>query len=203
MSTTPGILFVISASSGAGKTSLRKGVMDGFPRVKHSVSYTTRAAREGEVEGKDYHFIPKSEFLEKRNKGEFVEWAEVFGTLYGTAKADLEALKKVGFHVIMDIDVQGAKQIKEAFPEEVFIFVIPPDWEVLRERLDKRGSEEPDEVQRRLNDARKEVENYSLYDYIIINETLDVAIDRLRAIIIAEECRRERMTSPVVELLKS
>ncbi len=202
MSTASGILFVISAPSGAGKTSLRKGVMDGFPRVKHSVSYTTRSPREGEVEGKDYHFVSTAEFEEKRGKGEFAEWAEVFETLYGTSKADLETLKKVGFHVILDIDVQGARQIKEAFPGEVFIFVVPPDWETLRERLEKRGSETPEEVQRRLNDARKEVENYSLYDYIIVNDTLDVAISRLKAIVVAEECRRERMTSSVEKLLK-
>lgn len=186
-----GRLFVISAPSGAGKTTLCNMAVDHFERLRHSVSYTTRAAREGETNGVEYNFVSNSQFDEMLERGDFLENALVHDNRYGTSASDLEALIKDGIDVMVEIDVQGAAQIKKKLDKAVFIFILPPTKEVCEERLRKRKKDPPDVIDRRIKKAESEIKEARHYEYVIINDDLDKAFEGLKSIIIAQRHKRE------------
>ena len=188
MSRAKGILFVISAPAGTGKTTLAEMLCEEFSSVVENVSYTTRTARAHEVNGKHYHFISEKEFKEKIRQGEFLEYAEVFGAFYGTARTSVEKLQAQGKHVLLVIDTQGAAQLRER-AKGCFIFLSPPDIGTLRDRLSKRKTESQESIEDRLSWAEKEIKMLHHYDYHIINDNLSVAYEVLRSIVIAEEHR--------------
>ena len=189
-----GIALVISAPSGTGKTTLIKRLRKEFPNFGYSISCTTRAPREGEVDGKDYHFLSRERFVELRDQGHFAEWAEVHGNFYGTPKKYVDEAMEQGKDVILDIEVQGAAQVCAKRPETVRIFIAPPSWEELERRLTARGTDTPEKVQKRLLRAQVELQNASDYDYFVINDTVEQAVEELRAILCAEHCKpAERM----------
>lgn len=181
-----GLLFVISAPAGTGKTTLTEMLCAEFPCVKESISCTTRPPRPQEKEGEHYHFISKEEFERRVKEGEFLEHAEVFGNLYGTLRSEVTEKRKKGLHVILVIDTQGALQLKKK-GEGIFIFLTPPSLGELKERLLKRQTEDADVIEKRLAWARHELEMKGHYDYHIVNDNLHVAYDVLRSILIAEE----------------
>ncbi|WP_085813545.1 guanylate kinase [Geoanaerobacter pelophilus] len=188
-----GVLYVISAPSGAGKTSLCKEIIDIFPNLRHSVSHTTRPPRTGEVHGRDYFFVGKEEFNRMVAAGEFAEWAEVHGNLYGTSLATLKECRADGVDLILDIDCQGARQLKGRFEGGVYIFVLPPNIEELRRRLDNRSSDSPEVIERRINNAAGEIKEARWYDYIIVNDRFSEAVEQLKSVLIAERCRTTRL----------
>lgn len=187
-----GLVFVISAPAGTGKTTLARMLIDEFPSVTESVSCTTRAMRRSEVPDVDYHFISKEEFKAKINSGEFLEYAEVFGNYYGTLESHVEKQTHEGKHVILVIDTQGAMQLKEKDYPATFIFVQPPSLAELRSRLFHRQTEQEETIEKRLERAKHEIEMASKYDYIITNDNVHRAYDILRSILIAEEHKTER-----------
>ncbi|MEW6673992.1 MAG: guanylate kinase [Thermodesulfobacteriota bacterium] len=178
-----GLLFVISAPSGAGKTTLCRSVRSDFPDLLYSVSYTTRKPRSGESEGIDYHFITAEEFRERIRQDRWAEWAEVHGNLYGTSADLLDAGLSAGRDFLLDIDVQGAIQILARYPDCITIFVMPPDMETLRHRLESRGTEGRDEINRRMINAEKEMARRDRYRHVIVNDRLADAQDELKALI--------------------
>ena len=184
-----GRLLVVSAPSGAGKTTLCQAVSGGLAGVKHSISYTTRRARAGEENGRDYWFIGRDEFDARVRRGAFLEWAEVHGNLYGTSREDVGADLSAGTDVILDIDTQGASQVRKAGLPAVHIFVLAPSLGVLEARLRNRDSESEDEIKRRLARAIDEIRDLPNYEYVIINTEFDGALDALKSIIRAERCR--------------
>lgn len=186
-----GIVFVISAPAGTGKTTLMRMLSKEFPCVVESVSYTTRKIRSGEIDGKDYHFVDQGEFKKRMDRGDFLEHAQVFGEHYGTSKSAVEELRKSGKHVVLVIDTQGALQLIDSL-DAVFIFILPPDQGELHRRLSGRKSESQDAIQERLSWAQKEIAAASKYDYQIVNDDLQTAYDVLRSIFIAEEHRSIR-----------
>lgn len=194
-----GILYIISAPSGAGKTTLCKEVIDIFRDLRHSVSYTTRQARPGEVHGRDYFFVPKEEFERMVAAGEFAEWAEVHGNLYGTALKTLDRYRAEGVDVILDIDCQGARQLRESHTGGVFIFILPPSFAELRRRLDFRNSDSPEVIARRIDCAASEIREARWYDYIIVNDVFSKAVEELKSVIVAERCRTNRILAAVAE----
>jgi guanylate kinase len=196
-----GILFVISAPSGAGKTSLCHEVIDIFPRLRHSVSYTTRRPRAGERDGIDYHFVAGETFDKMIAGGEFVEWAEVHGNRYGTALKTLEEHRAAGYDVLLDIDCQGAAQLRERCAEGVFIFILPPSFEELERRLRGRNTDASDVIEKRLRNARSEIQQLVWYDYLVINDDFSRACRELQAIITAEGCRTSLLEKEVKRLL--
>ena len=181
-----GSLFIVSAPSGAGKTSLCQKLTSVVPNIRHSVSYTTRLPRKGEVHDRDYTFVSADEFRKMVKKSEFAEWAEVHGHLYGTSRKRLEELREAGIDVILDIDTQGARKIRKHYDDGVYIFILPPSMEDLRERLEKRMSNTPEEVDLRMKRARDEIRDYKLYDYVIVNSDFGEALTELKAIVLAE-----------------
>jgi guanylate kinase len=187
---TEGLIFVVSAPSGAGKTTLVRRVMEQLPDLHFSISYTTRSPRAKEREGEDYYFVSPSLFQEMVERGEFLEWAEVLGNRYGTALANIKNLSLKGFDLILDIDTQGAKKVMERVDQTILIYILPPSLEALRERLVKRGLDSPEMIQYRLASARTDIEEAHWYHYIIVNERIEDAIEKLKAIIIAERCRK-------------
>ena len=184
-----GNLYVVSAPSGAGKTSLCKEIVDFFPRLRHSVSYTTRPPRAGEVEGRDYHFVARDAFDRMAAAGRFAEWAEVHGNGYGTAIATLEEARSGGYDLLLEIDCQGAAQIKHNYRHGVFIFILPPSIDELRRRLEGRGTDSAEIIARRIENARGEILQAAWYDYLVVNDDFSRARDEFRAIILAENCR--------------
>lgn len=188
-----GLLYIISAPSGAGKTTLLKRVMDYFPAMRFSVSYTTRPPRPEERDGEDYHFVSAKRFDRMVKEGEFVEWAEVLGNRYGTALDTIRESRSQGIDLILDIDSQGARQIKERLKRGVFIFILPPSVESLRDRLKARKVDQQEMIQFRVSRATDEIQQATWYDYIIVNDKLEEAVEQLKSIIIAERCRRERV----------
>jgi guanylate kinase len=184
-----GNLFVISAPSGAGKTTLCRMLCETSPNVRHSVSYTTRAPRPGEIHDVHYTFVPMDEFRAMIDKGEFIEWAEVHGNFYGTSRKRIEEMMHAGLDVILDIDVQGARQIREKVPDSTFIFILPPSMDVLKERLTGRMSDSDEVIRIRLKNARDEIREYKNYDYVIVNNTLETALKELISILIAERVK--------------
>lgn len=185
--------IILSAPSGGGKTTIARQLMDRRADVGYSVSCTTRAPRPNEKEGKDYYFLTREEFISKRAAGDFAESAEVHGNLYGTLKREIERVLGHEKHVILDIDVQGARQIRAAFPKAVTIFVLPPSGEVLLERLSKRKTESPQQLVARLNSALQELRSVEEYEYVIVNDDLDRAVQRVNAIIDAEVVSQARV----------
>lgn len=183
----------MSAPSGAGKTTLCQRLSAILPALRHSVSYTTRPMRQGEVNNRDYTFVKEDTFRNMVKKREFVEWARVHGHLYGTSRKRLEGMLNKGIDVILDIDVHGARQIRKRYKEGVYIFILPPSMKVLRERLKKRMSNSKKEIETRLKRAVYEIKDYKRYDYVIINNIFEDAIEELKAIIIAEKTRTENI----------
>ena len=202
------IVFIISAPSGSGKSTLVKRLMEmdmarAERRLQFSVSFTTRAARGGEIEGEHYHFISVEEFQRLREANELLESAEVFGNYYGTSRRVLERAAERGRDLILDIDVQGAAQLKEKLPEAVTIFILPPSRQELEHRLRHRSSDSADVIERRLDGAGREVSNYEFYDYVLVNDDLDESFEKLRGIILAERCRTGRMAGRIEPILES
>jgi guanylate kinase len=185
---------IISAPSGGGKTTIAHALLDRRPDLGYSVSCTTRSPRPGEVNGRDYHFLSADEFRRRRAAGEFAESAEVHGNLYGTLRVEVERVLAGGRHVVMDIDVQGAAQLRSAFPEAVTIFVLPPSGDVLLGRLRSRQTESRDQLVARLRSAVRELEAVDEYEYIVVNDALEDAVRRVAAVIDAEVVTRERVT---------
>lgn len=190
-----GSLFIVSAPSGAGKTTLCKKIISRVPNLKFSVSYTTRQPRPGEVNNKDYTFVSRKEFRSMIERDEFLEWAEVHGELYGTFKKRVQDLLLSGNDVILDIDTQGAMKLKKKTKEAVFIFILPPSLDILNERLEKRMTDSPKALKKRLERAIYEIKTYSKYDYVIINDIFKDAIRQLEAIIIAQRVKSEMINS--------
>lgn len=185
-----GLIFIISAPSGTGKTTLLKRLIEELPGLRFSVSYTTRPPRKNEREGEDYHFVSSAVFQKMVERDEFLEWAEVLGNRYGTPKADIHALRSEGVDLILDIDTQGAKKVIEKVDHAVLIFILPPSLKDLEDRLGKRGLDSPEVVRLRLASARKEMEEARWYHHMIANEKVDEALERLKTIIISERRRR-------------
>ena len=186
---SPGIVFIVSAPSGAGKTTLTREVLSLHPEMSLSVSCTTRAPREQETPGEDYHFVSERAFRRRLAAGDFAEWAEVHGQLYGTPRRRLESRLRHGRDVLLDIDVQGARQIKEHFAGAVAIFVLPPSIDELRRRLAGRGTDARKTIAQRWRNARHEIQEIQGYDYFIVNRDVDEAVKRLAAIIEAERLK--------------
>jgi guanylate kinase len=184
-----GLLVIISAPSGAGKTTLAEQVAQLTPGVKLSRSYTSRSPRAGEADGVDYNFVSRERFEAMAAAGEFLEWADVFGNLYGTRAADTERLLEAGNDVVLVIDVNGARQVRERGVETTAIFVMPPSFEVLERRLRGRSKDSEAAIQRRLQVAREEVAAYAQYDFVVVNDDVAAAVDCLRSIIVAQRAR--------------
>lgn len=199
MKKSKGSLFIVSAPSGAGKTTICKKIMGAMDNVKTSVSYTTRRPRQGEVDNEDYSFISEKKFRGMIQKGEFVEWAEVHGKLYGTSRKRLEKIVNDGFDVILDIDTQGAEQIKKTYGNGVFIFILPPSMTELRDRLEKRMSNTKEDMERRLKRAIEEIRAYKIYDYVIVNDLLKSSLSKFESIIVAERQRSSKKDSAWIE----
>jgi guanylate kinase len=187
-----GLVFVISAPSGTGKTTLLRRVMEALPDLRFSVSYTTRVPRATEKEGEDYYFVSPGRFREMVEKDEFLEWAEVVGNRYGTTKASLEEFSAEGFDLLLDIDTQGAKRVRERVDHAVLIFILPPSYESLRHRLVTRGLDSPEAIRSRLASARAEIREAHRYHYVIVNERVEKAVETLVAIVIAERARQNK-----------
>lgn len=188
-----GNLFVVSAPSGAGKTTLCRKLVEELPGIEHVVSYTTRAPRQGETGGIDYTFISEDEFQRMVDEGEFLEWAFVHGNRYGTSRARLEDTLEAGRDVIIDIDTEGAGQIRESSVKGVYIFILPPSMKVLRERLLGRMSDSKEESARRLRRAAQEIKEYYRYDYVILNDDFDEALRRLYAVVFSRRALTEKI----------
>ncbi|WP_313210408.1 guanylate kinase [Stutzerimonas nitrititolerans] len=182
MSASTGTLYIVSAPSGAGKTSLIKALLDAQPQVRVSVSHTTRGIRPGEVDGVNYHFVSREEFLERLERDEFLEHAEVFGNLYGTSQRWLEQTLDEGYDLILEIDWQGAQQVRRLMPQARSIFILPPTQEALRQRLTNRGQDSDEVIDGRMREAVSEMTHYVEYDYLIINDDFTHALGDLQAI---------------------
>src|SRR5262249_24206319 len=188
-----GILFIISAPSGAGKTTLSRQILERVPDLRLSISYTTRPPRAGEVEGRDYHFVSEDSFLRLRAGGAFAEWAGVHGSPYGTARAPLTEALDHGHDLLLDIDVQGARQINASYAEAVSIFVLPPSWQELEGRLRRRATDGEDAISRRLQRAQEEAQELFSYDYWLVNDKVEGGVAGLKGIIMAESVRGLRL----------
>lgn len=196
-------VFIISAPSGSGKSTLVARLMGADPGLRFSVSYTTRKPRGNEKPGESYVYISREEFLSRIDRSEFLEHAEVFGNFYGTNREVLEQAKSEGKDLILDIDVQGARQLKERIPEAVTIFILPPSRDILEQRLRLRSEDSEEVIQRRLREAAEEIRNYQQYDYVLVNHQVDESTITLAAIIKAERVRRIRMEQQIRPILKS
>jgi guanylate kinase len=205
MNNRRGNLVVVSAPSGSGKTTLVKKLLTTMETVVFSVSFTTRPRRDEERDGIDYHFVSEDVFRGKVAAKEFLEWAEVHGKLYGSGRAETETIRSSGNDVLLDVDVQGADQVREVCPEAITVFVLAPSFEILEERLRSRSSDPPEVIETRLKAAKKEVDHYQDYDYVLINEDIDRSTETLRSIVLAERAKRPLMESrigPIVESFK-
>ena len=198
-----GNLLVLSAPSGGGKTTILQKALSLLDEIDFSVSYTTRVQRLTERDGLDYHFVTEEVFREKIEGNQFLEWAEVHGNLYGTGRRETEAICESGRDVLLDVDVQGAAQVREAKPDAVTIFMLPPSFEVLEKRLRGRQQDSPEAIEKRLQAARSEIGRYLDYDYVVINEEMDHAADMLRAIILAERGRPQSMEGLIRPIFES
>jgi guanylate kinase len=198
-----GNLIIISSPSGGGKGTLIREVLDIVPHVGYSVSLTTRAPRYGEEDRKHYHFVSKEEFEAYKEKGGFLEYAEVHGNMYGTSLEQIETMTKTGNDVILEIDVQGAASVLKKVPEAVSIFILPPSFEVLRARLIARGTELVDDLQLRLENSLSEVMQFSLFSYAIINDEIAAASNKIASIILAERQRPHRQGEAIQGILSS
>jgi guanylate kinase len=196
-----GILFVVSGASGTGKSTLCRAMLKTFPGLRFSVSHTTRPRRPGDREGRDYYFISPAEFQKMIDRGDFVEWAEIYGNRYGTSKRMLDKARLGGRDLILDIDVQGGRQLRDQKIPGVFVFILPPSLKELKRRLESRRTEGKVALGRRLKKAQAEISRARMYDYLVINDDLKKAGERLKAVILAEHFRRERLTEAIKKLL--
>ena len=194
-----GILYIISAPSGAGKTSICRAILSLFPVLRQSISFTTREVRSGEQEGRDYHFVSHKVFDKMVADGAFAEWAEVHGNRYGTARAILEQAHEEGTDVLLDIDYQGAEQLRSSGVNGVYIFILPPDMTELRKRLESRNTDDEKIIARRMNNAAGEIAEATRFDYLVVNDVLDQAVEKVRSIMIAETSRTERIINSLHE----
>ena len=186
------MVFIISAPSGAGKTTLVREVMRQLPGLHFSVSFTTRLPRANEKEGEDYHFVSHSVFQKMVEKNEFLEWAEVLGNRYGTPRPDFKKFESEGIDLILDIDTQGAKKVKKEIAQPVLVYVLPPSLKALRERLINRGVDSLEMIKFRLSNAKRDMEEATGYRYVIVNDSVEEAVEKLKSIIIAERCQRNK-----------
>ena len=196
-------VFIISAPSGSGKSTLVSELMRLVPKLRFSVSYTTRYPRGKERDGEDYFFISREEFEDRIAKGEFLEYAEVFGNYYGTHISELERAGAEGYDLVLDIDVQGARQLKERIPAGVSIFILAPSRQILEERLRARSQDSESVILRRLHDAAGEIRNYDLYDYVLVNREVAASVETLVAIVKATRSRRDRMENEIRPILET
>jgi guanylate kinase len=188
------LLIVVSAPSGAGKTTLCREVLNHIPNLAFSISHTTRSPRAGETNGKNYFYISQQEFQEALDQKKMAEWTEIYGNRYGTSRQTIDTMFARDCDVLFDIDEPGARQLKQAYPSVITVLVLPPSLPVLRQRLIERGTEEGQALEGRLQRAREEIEAMRWYDYVVINDTIAEAADQLRAVIISERCRRNRQS---------
>lgn len=196
-----GVPIVISAPSGGGKSTVASQVIKELPDTVLSISCTTRDPRPGEKDGVHYHFISIDEFKKRIKDGDFLEWAEVHGNYYGTPLSSLDAQLQKGKDVILTIDVQGALAVRGHFPQGIYIFLLPPTWETLKKRLQERSSDDPKAIERRLQNARKELSYLSHYEYLVLNDKLDAAVSQVCSIIRAEHCRLHRIDQRNIPIL--
>jgi guanylate kinase len=192
-----GSIIVISAPSGSGKSTLIRRLMAASPGLRFSISYTTREPRMMEEDGRDYYFVSRLIFERMVSRGEFVEWAEVYGHLYGTAHKQLQAAQEAGYDILLDIDVQGHQQVRQRLPEAVSVFILPPSFQELSRRLRERHSDAPEDIERRLETAREEIAHWVEYDYLVVNDNLNDATQALRAIVRAARFRRPSQAARV------
>ncbi|WP_313089329.1 guanylate kinase [Pseudomonas sp.] len=202
MSASTGTLYIVSAPSGAGKTSLVKALLDAQPLVRVSVSHTTRPMRPGEVDGVNYHFVSRDAFLERLEQGEFLEHAEVFGNLYGTSQRWVEQTLEDGYDLILEIDWQGAQQVRRLMPQAQSIFILPPSQEALRQRLTNRGQDSDEVIDTRMREAVSEMTHYVEYDYLVINDDFSHALVDLQAIFRANRLRQAAQQQRFADLFK-
>ena len=196
-------VFIISAPSGSGKSTPVNGLFERLPGLRFSISYTTRKPRGVERDGESYYFTTVEKFREMRLRGEFLEHAEVFGNYYGTHQSELEFARAEGKDLVLDIDVQGAAQLKRKIPEAVSIFILAPSREILEQRLRARGEDSEEVIGRRLKGAAEEIRNYHLYDYVLVNREVNASVDILASIVKAERTRRTRMEDQIQPILET
>ena len=196
-------VFIVSAPSGSGKSTLVGELMRLLPKLRFSISYTTRYPRANERDGEDYYFIARVEFEERIAKGEFLEYAEVFGNYYGTHISELDRAAAEGYDLVLDIDVQGARQLKQRIPAAVSIFILAPSRQVLEERLRARSQDQEAVILRRSHDAVGEIRNYTLYDYVLVNREVAASVDTLVSIVKATRSRRDRMENEIRPILET
>jgi guanylate kinase len=197
------LVFIISAPSGSGKSTLVREILARHPKLAFSISYTTREPRGQEKDGDSYHFISRDEFMERLRNDEFLEWAEVFGHFYGTHRSVWDRAQADGGDVLLDIDVQGAQQLRQKIPDAVTIFVLAPSRLVLEARLRARSEDAEQVIQRRLAAAANEIRNYHYYDYVVVNDQVDEAVANLEAVLRAERVRRQRMEDRIRPILET
>ncbi|MCX5906503.1 MAG: guanylate kinase, partial [Deltaproteobacteria bacterium] len=196
------LLFVVSGPSGSGKTTLSRAMVHLFPHLRFSISHTPRPVRPGDQNGRDYYFVSPEEFQRMIDRGEFVEWATLYGHRYGTSRRMLQQILEEGQDAILDIDGQGARQIRDQQLPGIFIFLLPPSWPELERRLAQRETEGQAAMKERLGKARREIEEARWYDYLIVNDELERAKGHLQSILQAERCRRERMAGILESMLQ-
>jgi guanylate kinase len=196
-------ILVISAPSGSGKSTLVRSLIASLPELAFSVSHTTRPRREGEKDGRDYFFVTRKRFESMVAAGDFIEWAEVYGHLYGTSKEQIDRALKAGRDILLDIDVQGHQQVKKRLPEALSVFVMPPSFGELKRRLMDRHSDSPQDIERRLAAARQEISHWPEYDYLVVNDRLSLATQDLRAIVRAGRFRRQNQAERAQEICKT
>jgi guanylate kinase len=197
------LVFIISAPSGSGKSTLTRELLRLSPNLRFSISYTTRAPRGQEREGQDYFFVTREEFERRLANGEFLEHADVFGNYYGTHSDELDRAAAEGVDLVLDIDVQGARQLKGKIPAAVSIFILAPSREILEARLRARSQDSEQVIERRLADAAEEIRNYTLYDYVLVNREVEASVDVLTSIVKATRSRRDRMENAIRPILKT
>src|SRR5271154_7170265 len=196
-------IFIISAPSGSGKSTLTQKLVERVPGLRFSVSYTTRQPRGQKRDGEDYFFVTREQFEERVSRGEFLEHAEVFGNFYGTHCGDLDRAANEGVDLVLDIDVQGARQLKGRIPGAVSIFVLAPSRQILEQRLRARSQDSEPVIERRLRDAAEEIRNYSQYDYVLVNREVETSVDTLVSIVKATRTRRDRMEEQIRPILET
>jgi len=201
--TEKGLCIVVSAPSGSGKSTICRRLLAACPDMEFSVSFTSRPPRPNEIDGKDYHFVSREDFQRRIDRGEFVEWVENYGEFYGTSGRALQDLLRRGKDLLLDIEPRGAKEMKKKFQEGVFVFVLPPSLDELLKRLQKRGHETPEAIQKRFAQAASELGEVLWYDYAVINEDLDTAVGQLIAIYRAEKCKTSRLLGAINHLCSS
>ena len=202
MMSKKGLFIVVSAPSGAGKSSICQRLLQACPELKFSVSYTSRPPRPNEINGKDYYFISRDEFRRRIDQNEFVEWIENYGHLYGTSIKVMEDFFEKDNDLLLDIEPRGAKKVKQKFKKGIFVFVLPPSRVELLKRLEKRGHETDEAIKARFTQAESELKEISWYDYIIFNEDLETAASQLMAIYVAEKCKRSRLKDKIKKYIK-